>query len=76
MNAYNVAEAKAQFSELVSRAEAGESMNIKRRGRTVARLVPVEPALLPIDFEELARVRALGKPDSMTVEEMRRRDLL
>lgn len=37
-------EAKARLSELIDRAEAGETVVITRHGRPVARLVP-EPAL-------------------------------
>ena len=40
--AVNVAEAKRQFSELLGRvAYGGESVTIMRRGRPMARLVPV-----------------------------------
>lgn len=35
----NIAEAKARFSELVERAEAGESVVITRRGKAIARLI-------------------------------------
>lgn len=38
--AINLAAAKARLSELVDRAEAGESIPITRRGKVVARLVP------------------------------------
>jgi prevent-host-death family protein len=37
---FAVAEAKARFSELLARAEAGEEIEIKRHGRVVAKLVP------------------------------------
>jgi len=37
-------EAKARLSELVDRAEAGRETVITRRGRAVARLVPVQAA--------------------------------
>ncbi|CAN5126749.1 type II toxin-antitoxin system Phd/YefM family antitoxin [soil metagenome] len=37
----NVYEAKSHFSQLVSRAEAGEEIVIARNGRPVARLVPI-----------------------------------
>lgn len=43
MDGVNIAEAKAHFSELVDRAEAGETVEIMRRGKPVARLVPPEP---------------------------------
>lgn len=35
-------EAKTHFSKVLSRVERGETINITRHGRTVARLVPVE----------------------------------
>lgn len=44
----SVAEAKAKFSELIRRAEAGEEILVTRHGKVVARLLPPEPgALLP-----------------------------
>jgi prevent-host-death family protein len=41
MSAFNLAEAKAHLSELVSKAENGEETIIMRRGEAVAKLVPV-----------------------------------
>lgn len=41
MGAVNLAQAKAHLSELVSKAESGEETIITRRGRPVARLVPI-----------------------------------
>jgi prevent-host-death family protein len=38
-----IAEAKAQFAELIRRAEAGEAIELTRYGRPVARLVAAEP---------------------------------
>ena len=38
-------EAKTKLSQLVERAAAGEDVVITRRGKPVARLVPVEPKL-------------------------------
>lgn len=42
---FAVAEAKARFSELLGRAEAGEEITIRRHGEPVAKLVPVTPKL-------------------------------
>ncbi len=56
MNAINLADAKAHFSALVDRAEAGDSVEILRRGKAVARLVPAEGPRKPVD---LAAMRAL-----------------
>lgn len=44
---FGVADAKARFSELLARAEAGETIIIRRHGRVVAKLVPARPALSP-----------------------------
>lgn len=38
---FNIAEAKAHFSELVTRAAAGEEIVIARSGKPLARLVPL-----------------------------------
>jgi len=42
---FAVADAKARFSELLSRAEAGEEIVIHRHGKPVAKLVPTERKL-------------------------------
>ena len=36
----SIAEAKAKFSELIKRAEAGEEILVTRHGKVVARMVP------------------------------------
>jgi prevent-host-death family protein len=58
----NVAEAKKRLSDLLGRvAYAGETVLITRRGRPMARLVPLEP---PDAGEGLAGVRGwLGDED-------------
>lgn len=44
----SVAEAKAKFSELIKRAEAGEEILVTRHGKVVARVMPPETeAALP-----------------------------
>ena len=48
----SLADAKANLSALVNRAEAGETVEIMRHGKPAARLVPVN-ALQPIDFDWL-----------------------
>lgn len=42
---FAVADAKARFSELIARAEAGEEIVIKRHGAPVAKLVAVAPKM-------------------------------
>ncbi|MER8553853.1 MULTISPECIES: type II toxin-antitoxin system prevent-host-death family antitoxin [unclassified Mesorhizobium] len=41
MDVVNLADAKAHLSELVDRVEAGDSIDITRRGKPVARLTAV-----------------------------------
>jgi prevent-host-death family protein len=60
MGRVNLAEVKAHLSELVARAEAGESIQISRRGKPVAQLTSLTPPRTPID---VAAMRALT--DSM-----------
>lgn len=58
MDAYNLAEAKAHLSALVDRVESGETVEIMRRGRPVARLTPIERPKEPIDVDALRRLTA------------------
>lgn len=55
-------EAKTHFSELLERAEAGEEITITRRGKPVARMIPIRATH---DVERardaFARLRALAK---------------
>ncbi|THV15736.1 type II toxin-antitoxin system Phd/YefM family antitoxin [Rhizobium rhizophilum] len=53
MTRVNIATAKAHLSELVVKAEQGETIEIERHGRPVARLVPAEQSREPIDFDWL-----------------------
>lgn len=48
-----LAEAKARFSALVERVEAGETVEITKRGRPVAKMVPTEPPREPFDWAAL-----------------------
>ena len=65
MDGINIAQAKAHFSELVERAEAGETVDITRRGKLVARLVPPERKMQKID---VAALKALT--DRMPMQEI------
>ena len=49
MDAINLADAKARLSELLDRVEAGDSIDITRRGKPVARLIAVARPRKPID---------------------------
>lgn len=60
MDRINLADAKARFSEIVDRVEAGESIEIVRRGKPAARLVPTDRQRewKPIDVDMLQRLQA------------------
>lgn len=60
MERINLADAKARLSEIVDRVEAGESIEITRRGKPAARLVPPAPERVwkPIDVDMLERLQA------------------
>ena len=62
---FAAAEAKARFSELLDRAEAGEEIVIRRHGKVVARLVQ------PLD-DEAAAIAARRKSRLDYVEWMRK----
>lgn len=49
MNPINLADAKTRLSELVDLVEAGDSIEITRRGKPVARLTAVAKPRKPID---------------------------
>jgi prevent-host-death family protein len=72
MKHVSLADAKARLSELVTNAEEGETIEITRRGKVVARLVPAETARPKIDIEALKRFReTLTGPVVDTEEELR-----
>jgi prevent-host-death family protein len=64
-DAYSLPEAKEQLDALVERVEAGESIDIVRAGKLVARIIPMAetsadnasepPARRPFDVEALRR---------------------
>jgi prevent-host-death family protein len=56
VNAVNLADAKAHLSELIDRVEAGDSIDITRRGKPVARLTAVAR---PRERVDAALLRAL-----------------
>lgn len=56
MTSISLAQAKAKLSELVERAASGETVEITKRGKPVARIVGVEKTLKPIDIDALKKV--------------------
>lgn len=72
MDSYNLADAKANFSDLVGRAEAGEEIEIKRRGRPVAKIVPIEKPKKSIDYDALKVLTDRMKPSKISSVEILR----
>ncbi|MGL5009932.1 MAG: type II toxin-antitoxin system Phd/YefM family antitoxin [Paracoccaceae bacterium] len=62
-------EAKTHLSELLAVVEAGETVTITRRGKAVARLVPVEGAGAD-RLAALQRLRRLGVGLSLSADEI------
>jgi prevent-host-death family protein len=58
MDKVNLADAKAHLSELVDRVEAGDSIDITRRGKPVARLTAVTNSRKRIDVALLQALTA------------------
>lgn len=50
-----LADAKARLSELINAVAAGETIEITRRGRAVAKLVAADTPRKPIDYERLRK---------------------
>ena len=72
MSALNIAEAKARFSDLIGRAEGGEEIEIMRRGKPVAKIVPIQRPKKPIDIEALRELRSRMTPSEITGVEILR----
>ena len=51
----SIAQAKAEFAALVSRAEAGEEIIVTRNGRPVARLTTIDTK--PVSYGDLRGLR-------------------
>ena len=79
MSEYSIATAKDQLPRLIDRMLDGEPVVITRRGRPVARVVPIETATAApphkIDIEWLQSVREAAKTETSgltdTVKAMR-----
>ena len=50
MTTVSIATAKERLSDLIAKAEQGETIEIERHGKAVARLVPADQAREAIDF--------------------------
>jgi prevent-host-death family protein len=70
MDRINLADAKAHLSELIDRVEAGDSIDITRRGKPVARLTAVGGPRKPIDAALLRSLTATMPPQSQTAADL------
>jgi prevent-host-death family protein len=70
MDAINLADAKAHLSELVDRVEAGESIDITRRGKPVARLTAVAKARKRIDAATLQSLTDAMPPQAESAADL------
>lgn len=79
MGAYSVAEAKAHFSEILNRVEAGERVTITRRGTPVATVVrpsskSAEAApVRQIDWRAIATFRRTLPPSKVSATDLIRK---
>lgn len=73
MHKISLAEAKAHLSDLVARAEAGETVAITRRGKEVAHLSAARRKRVKVDAEALRAVTdAMAPQPESAVDFMRR----
>ena len=70
MTAINLADAKAHLSELVDRVEAGDTIDITRRGKAVARLSPVARPRKQIDMTMLQALTAVTPPQAQDAADL------
>jgi prevent-host-death family protein len=70
MDVISLADAKAHLSELVDRAEAGDSIDISRRGKPVARLTAVGRPRKRIDVALLQSLTATLPPQPESAAEL------
>lgn len=70
MSAISLADAKAHLSELVDRVEAGDSIDITRRGKRVARLTAVDLPRKQIDLAALQALTAAMPASSETASDI------
>lgn len=70
MVAISLADAKAHLSELVDRVEAGEPIDITRRGNPVARLTAVVRPREPIYVALLQSLTATMPPQSQSAADL------
>lgn len=70
METVSLADAKAHLSELVDRVEAGESIDITRRGKPVARLTALARPRKRIDMALLQSVTTALPPQTQDAADL------
>jgi prevent-host-death family protein len=70
MDTVSLADAKTRLSELVDRVEAGDSIEITRRGRPVARLTAVATPRKPIHLSSLKALTDGIPPQSQSAADL------
>ena len=70
MDTINLADAKAHLSELVDRVEAGDSIDITRRGKPVARLTTVARPRKRVDAILLRALTATMPPQAESAADL------
>ncbi len=73
MDSVSLADAKAHLSALIDRVESGETVEITRRGKPVARIVAVQRPRKPVDVEALRKLVAPMPMQSESAGEFMRR---
>ncbi len=73
MDTVSLADAKAHLSALIDRVESGETVEITRRGKPVARIVAVQRPRKPVDVEALRKLVAPMPMQSESAGEFMRR---
>ncbi len=69
MSTMNFAEAKAHLSEVMDRVEKGERIQITRRGKAIAEIVPMKKQVKPLSFEELEALASVMPIEKQTAGE-------
>jgi prevent-host-death family protein len=70
MTAVNLADAKAHLSELVDRVEAGDTIDITRRGKPVARLTTVVKPRKRVDMAKLQALTTAMPPQAQDAADL------
>jgi len=73
MDTVSLADAKAHLSALIDRVESGETVEITRRGKPVARIVGIDRPRKPVDVDALRKLVAPMPMQSESAGEFMRR---